>query len=168
MSLLTTSAVSVRKHLHQVRSWWNISKQAQLVMKDVKNILCIKKLWNVILHQTQLKRPINHQKYPHVIQHYQETKSYLSEMLSIKNLFLLISLFCFSKAPIKSVSLFIDIMSRILPRTLLTTLYRQNLYSSPRNLSTSRCCSNYKPEPWEEIYTAEAIGGTTTEMILSF
>ena len=48
-------------------------------------------------------------------------------------------------------------MSRLLPRTLLGSLPRATLYSQ-RHLATSSRCFQYKPEPWEEIYTAEAIG----------
>ena len=54
-------------------------------------------------------------------------------------------------------------MSRLIPRTLLGTLHRQNLFSSQRNLATSSRCCNYKPEPWEEIYTAEAVGMVKTK-----
>jgi len=44
-------------------------------------------------------------------------------------------------------------MSRLLPRTLL----QRKTLASKRLLSTSSRCLQYRPEPWEEIYTAEAI-----------
>lgn len=50
-------------------------------------------------------------------------------------------------------------MSRLLPRRVLGSLHRKSFLSSGQSkLSTSSWCSQYKPEPWEEIYTAEAIG----------
>ena len=52
-------------------------------------------------------------------------------------------------------------MSRLLPRTLLGSLHRNSFLSASQSrlsLSTSSWCSQYKQEPWEEIYTAEAIG----------
>jgi len=48
-------------------------------------------------------------------------------------------------------------MARLIPRALLGSLQRQNLFSSQRSLSSSSKCLSYKPEPWEEIYTTEAI-----------
>ena len=51
-----------------------------------------------------------------------------------------------------------DVMARLIPRTLLGSLQKQNLFFSQRTLSTSSRCLSYKPEPWEEIYTTEAIG----------
>ena len=50
-------------------------------------------------------------------------------------------------------------MSRLLPRTILGSLQRNTFLSSSQSkLSTSSWCSQYRQEPWEEIYTAEAIG----------